>query len=236
MNQGESILVVDDDRHVRELLFEYLGRHGYAVREAADAAVARKLLADSVPDLVLLDLTMPGEDGLSLARHIREHYDTGLIMVTASGDVVDRVVGLEIGADDYVPKPFDPRELLARVKSVLRRLGEREPASPQAPSRKIRFGSFELDLDGRRLVSADGTEVPLTSMEFELLEMFGTRPNRVLSRDQILNLTQNRDWDPFDRSVDIRIARIRKKIETEPGKPKIIRTVRGAGYMFVPAE
>lgn len=236
MSRTESILVVDDDRQVRDLLVEYLGGHGFAVRMAGDAAAARALLSESVPDLVLLDLAMPGEDGLSLARHVREHYDTGLIMVTASGDVVDRVVGLEIGADDYIPKPFDPRELLARVKSVLRRLGERPGDGAGEPARQIRFGACRLDLDTRRLVNDEGADIPLTSMEFDLLEILGTRPNRVLSRDQILNLTQNRDWDPFDRSVDIRIARIRKKIEPEPGRPKLIRTVRGAGYMFVPAD
>lgn len=236
MNQSESILVVDDDPQVRELLVDYLSGHGYRASAADDAAEARGRLAESVPDLVLLDLAMPGEDGLSLARHIRENYDTGLIMVTASGEVVDRVVGLEIGADDYVAKPFDPRELLARIKSVLRRLDRHPRAGAVPPTRQIRFGDYRLDLAARRLVGADGTDVPLTSMEFDLLEMFGTRPNRVLSRDQILNFTQNRDWDPFDRSVDIRIARIRKKIEPDPGKPTLIRTVRGAGYMFVPAE
>lgn len=219
------------------MLVEYLSRHGFRVLAAADAGAARARLREAVPDLVLLDLAMPGEDGLSLARHVREHYDTGLIMVTASGDVVDRVVGLEIGADDYVPKPFDPRELLARTKSVLRRLADRPPArEAHEPPKEIRFGDFRLDLESRRLVGADEVEVPLTSMEFDLLSVFGTRPNRVLTRDQILNLTQNRDWDPFDRSVDIRIARLRKKIEPEPGKPRMIRTVRGAGYMFVPAE
>ncbi|HXH01882.1 MAG TPA: response regulator [Candidatus Competibacteraceae bacterium] len=234
MTDQASILVVDDDPQVREMLAEYLSSHGYTVLLAENGRAARAILAEQVPDLVLLDLAMPGEDGLSLARHLRERLDLGIIMVTASGAVVDRIVGLEIGADDYVAKPFDPRELLARIKSVLRRSRARTAAPAQAAGRRIRFGRCVLDLDTHRLIGADGAEIPLTSMEYELLRVFSTRPNRVLSRDDILNLTQNRDWDPFDRSVDIRIARIRRKIEDDPANPRIIRTVRGAGYMFVP--
>jgi two-component system phosphate regulon response regulator OmpR len=199
----------------------------------------RAALEDTVPALVLLDIAMPGEDGLSLARYLREHFDLGIIMVTASGEVVDRIVGLEIGADDYVAKPFDPRELLARVKSVMRRANRVAKAkstdgAKEGERSRIRLGHCELDLDTRQLLDGEGREIAITSMEFDLLQVFSSRPNRVLSRDQILNLTQNRDWDPFDRSVDIRIARLRRKIEPDPAHPRLIRTVRGAGYMFVP--
>lgn len=234
MAEKETLLIVDDDPQVRAMLQEYLSGHGYRVLVAEQARQARELLAGQVPDLVLLDLAMPGEDGLSLARHIRERFDCGIIMVTASGGTVDRIVGLEIGADDYVAKPFDPRELLARIKSLLRRTRRPAPVAPDGARREIRFGDCRLDPDTRRLFGPDGEEIAITSMEFDLLQVFSSRPNRVLSRDDILNLTQNRDWDPFDRSVDIRIARLRRKIEPDPAKPQVIRTVRGAGYMFVP--
>lgn len=237
--EQESLLVVDDDPQVRELLFDYLSGQGFEVRIAADGRQMRDLIRQSEPDLVILDISMPGEDGLTLARYLREHHDTGIIMVTASGEVVDRIVGLEIGADDYVAKPFDLRELLARIRSVLRRARRAAGPAATAPEvegdRAVSLGACTLYPDSRRLVGPNGEEIPLTSMEFDLLEIFSSRPNRVLSRDQILNLTQNRDWDPFDRSIDIRIARLRRKIEIDPSKPKVIRTVRGAGYMFVPA-
>jgi two-component system phosphate regulon response regulator OmpR len=232
MVERETLLVVDDDTQVREMLVDYLSSQGYRVHGAADGESMRALLQAETPALVLLDITLPGEDGLSLARYLRERHDLGIIMVTASGEVIDRIVGLEIGADDYVAKPFDPRELLARIKSVLRRA--RPAVAPTAEPEQIRIGPCRLHLDSRRLFDADGMEIALTSMEFDLLRIFGTRPNRVLSRDQILNLTQNRDWDPYDRSIDIRIARLRRKIEPDPSKPQVIRTVRGAGYMFVP--
>jgi two-component system phosphate regulon response regulator OmpR len=237
MSEPETLLIVDDDPQVREMLEEYLSGQGYRVFVAAGGGAMRAVLEECVPDLVLLDITMPGEDGLSLARYLREHHDVGIIMVTASGEVVDRIIGLEIGADDYVAKPFDPRELLARVKSVLRR-SRREPTenvSAEPDPQQVQIGPCTLHLESRRLVGTDGAEIPLTSMEFDLLKVFGTRPNRVLTRDQILNLTQNRDWDPYDRSIDIRIARLRRKIETDPSQPQVIRTVRGAGYMFVPS-
>ena len=189
--------------------------------------------------------TVPGEDGLTLARYQRERYDVGINMVTASSDVVDRVVGLEIGADDYVAKPFDPRELLARVKSVLRRMqarvahaGGSEPADAPTASHetRVRCGRCLLDVDARRLFESSGEEVAITAMEYELLRVFLASPNRVLSRDQLLMQTRNREWEPFDRSIDIRIGRLRKKIEPDPsGEPRCIRTVRNAGYMYVPA-
>lgn len=239
MTESETLLVVDDDPQVREMLVDYLSGQGFEVRAAADGEAMRDLLGGVAPSLVILDVNLPGENGLTLARYLREHHDLGIIMVTAAGEVVDRIVGLEIGADDYVAKPFDLRELLARIRSVLRR-SRRTPATAATPNqtdgvpRQVRVGACTLHVDSRRLVGPDGSDIPLTSMEFDLLEILRTRPNRVLSRDQILNLTQNRDWDPFDRSIDIRIARLRRKIEPDPSRPQVIRTVRGAGYMFVP--
>jgi two-component system phosphate regulon response regulator OmpR len=239
MNEGARLLIVDDDASVRAMLHEYLQDHGYAVSEAASGTQMRESMEAELPDVVLLDIRLPGEDGLTLARYLRERYDVGIIMVTASGDVIDRVVGLEIGADDYVAKPFDPRELLARVKSVLRRLQAKTLAEPaKAAAAKLsrqRFGRCELDVDSRRLFEASGDEVAMTAMEFELLRVFLANPNRVLSRDQLLMHTRNREWEPFDRSIDIRIGRLRRKVEPDPvGEPRCIRTVRNAGYMYVP--
>ena len=237
-----NLLIVDDDPSVRAMLLEYLGGHGYAVRAAGDGAAMRAELERELPDLVLLDLRLPGEDGLTLARYLREHYDVGIVMVTGSSDVVDRIVGLEVGADDYVGKPFDPRELLARVKSVLRRMQARPTAigggqGEDRPSGRKHFGRCEVDLDARRLFDrlADGAELPMTAMEYDLIRVFMANPNRVLSRDQLLMHTRNREWEPFDRSIDIRIGRLRRKIEPDPaGEPRVIRTVRNGGYMYVP--
>lgn len=236
-----NLLIVDDDPSVRAMLLEYLGGHGYAARAAADGQAMRAELERDLPDLVLLDLRLPGEDGLALARYLREHYDVGIVMVTGSDDVIDRVVGLEIGADDYIGKPFDPRELLARVKSVLRRMQARPgattaPPAEEAPARQ-RFGRCEIELEARRLFDgmADGAELAMTSMEYDLIRVFLANPNRVLSRDQLLMHTRNREWEPFDRSIDIRIGRLRRKVEPDPaGEPRVIRTVRNAGYMYVP--
>jgi two-component system phosphate regulon response regulator OmpR len=240
MGEQPTILVVDDDPDIRALLEDYLGDQGYEVVALATADAFRKALAEHHPDVVLLDVGLPGEDGLSLARHVREHFNVGIIMVSGAGETVDRIVGLEVGADDYLAKPFDPRELLARVKSVLRRY-KRQPDKPTAGTeldsgarRQVRFGVGLLNLDSCQLLDADGKEIPITAMEFELLKVFAERPNRPLSRDQLLNLTQNRDWDPYDRSIDIRIARLRRKIEPEPDRPAFLKTVRGRGYMFVP--
>jgi len=239
------LLVVDDDPSIRSMLREYLEGHGYAVALAANGAQLRATIEQERPDAVLLDVTLPGEDGLVLARYLRERYDLALIMVTASAEVVDRVVGLELGADDYIVKPFDPRELLARVKSVLRRVHARNAASSAAPqgqqqqqpqaTRRMRFGRCEVDLDAHRMFEVGGAEVTLTPMEYQLLEAFLANPNRVLTRDQLLLRTRNREWEPFDRSIDIRIGRLRRKIEPDPdGDPRCIRTVRNAGYMYVP--
>jgi two-component system phosphate regulon response regulator OmpR len=231
------ILVVDDDPAVRELIREYLSDHGYAVAEADGAAAMRARLQEQVPDVVLLDVGLPGEDGLSLARHLREHHDIGIIMVSGAGETVDRIVGLEVGADDYVSKPFDPRELHARIKSVLRRYQRASSGAPapSASDHRIAVGQCMLNTVSRQLFGPDGNEIPLTAMEFDLLQAFIERPGRPLSRDQILTHTQNRDWDPFDRSIDIRIARLRRKIEDDPDNPRLIKTVRGVGYMYVPA-
>jgi two-component system phosphate regulon response regulator OmpR len=229
------VLIVEDDRQVRETVADYLQSHGYEVAQAGDGAAMRKALAAQVPDLVLLDVRLPGEDGLALARWLREHHEVAIIMLTAAGEVIDRVVGLEVGADDYIGKPFDLRELLARIKSVLRRVSK--PAARAAStSRRVSFGPCTLDLDRHQLIGRDGEEIPLTGMEFDLLRAFAEHPNRVLSRDQLLTLTRNREWEPFDRSIDIRIARLRRKIEVDPDKPKTIKTVRGSGYIFIPKD
>lgn len=231
------ILAVDDEPEVLAMLGEYLSRQGYTVATAEDGVTMRRLLGEQSFDLVLLDINLPGEDGLSLARYLRERHAVGIIMLTAASDVVDRIVGLEMGADDYLTKPFDPRELLARIKSVLRRAAAPAAEPDEEPVRDncVRFGRCLLDLEAHRLFDyASGEEVPLTSMEYDLLKAFAERPNRVLSRDQLLDLAHNRDWEPFDRSIDIRITRIRRKIEPDPAKPQTIKTVRGAGYMFIP--
>lgn len=237
MTDNAHIVVVDDEADVREMVEEYLGSQGLAVSSAANGQEFRAILAEKPVDLALLDINMPGEDGLSLARYVRENYRCGIIMLTAAGSVVDRIVGLEIGADDYVPKPFDPRELLARIRSVLRRAAAK-PAKPgEEPEQlgaTVPFGRCTLDLEARTLKTLEGEDVPITSMEFDLLKAFAERPNRVLTRDQLLDLAHNRNWDPFDRSIDIRIARLRRKIEAYPAKPETIKTVRGSGYMYVP--
>ncbi len=232
---AQRVLIVDDDAVIRETTGEYLAGHGYEVALAAGGAAMRAAFAQGAPDLVLLDLNLPGEDGLSLTRWLRSAHQVAIIMVTGAGEVVDRVVGLEVGADDYLAKPFDLRELRARVKSVLRRTGEAkaEPVRASAVARRVRVGRCTLDLDTHLMVDEAGAEVPLTGMEFDLLRVFVEHANRVLSRDQLLSLTRNREWEPFDRSIDIRIARLRRKIEPDPAKPATIRTVRGAGYMFV---
>jgi len=237
MPSSGRVLVVDDDREVRETIGDYLETHGYDVALAADGEAMRAAFAAAPPDVVLLDLNLPGEDGLTLARWLRERHDVAIIMVTASSDVVDRVVGLEVGADDYLGKPFDPRELRARLKSVLRRARGPRPAAAAAPARpagsRVKVGRCQLDLATHQLF--DGSEeLPLTGMEFDLLRVFVEHPNQVLSRDRLLTLTRNREWEPFDRSIDIRIARLRRKIEADPEKPKAIKTVRGAGYLFIP--
>ncbi len=237
MAEPPHIVVVDDEPEIRIMLTDYLGHAGFEVSAAEDGAAMRRIIAERPADLAILDITMPGEDGLSLARYLREHTKTGIVMLTAAGGVVDRIVGLEMGADDYIPKPVDLRELLARVRSVLRRVQPGAPPVEEPPvdrASSARFGAFRLDLDAHRLYDPEGQEVPITSMEFDLLKAFADNPNRVLSRDRLLDLAHNKDWEPFDRSIDIRIARLRRKIEADPSKPQVIKTVRGAGYIFVP--
>ena len=230
------VLVVDDDPAIRKMLTDYLSQHGYQVATAANGAAMRAEIARAVPAVVLLDVGLPGEDGLSLARYLRERYEVGIIMVTGADEVIDRVAGLEVGADDYIAKPFDPRELRARLKSVLRRVAAKPAAAAAAVRAKVSVGRCFLDLKSRTLSDARGREIPVTAMEFELLKALIEHPNQVLSRDRLLTLTRNREWEPFDRSIDIRITRLRRKLEDDPARPRAIRTVRGAGYMFVPEE
>ena len=228
-----TILVVDDEPDVREVLEEYFVAHGYAVVSAESADAAKAIVAARPVDLALLDIHMPGEDGLSLARHLRERYaKIAIVMLTSASTVVDRIVGLEMGADDYVPKPFDPRELVARVKSVLRRTSALARADLGAS--RVRIGRCVLDIAAHRLTDEKGDEVPMSPLEFDLLKALAEHPNRALSRERILNLNQERGWDPFDRSVDLRIMRLRKKIEPDPEHPRFIRTIRNEGYLFVP--
>jgi two-component system, OmpR family, response regulator len=234
MSSGK-VLIVDDDAEIRRVLTEYLGSHDYDALAVESGAAMRVALQASVPDVVLLDLALPGEDGLSIARYLRERHQVGIIMITGASDTVDRIIGLEVGADDYIGKPFDPRELRARIRSVMRRL---QPAgeAPRAAGARTSIGRCSLDVAARQLFDRDGAEVALTAMEFDLLKAFLDHPNQVLSRDRLLTLTRNRDWEPFDRSIDIRITRLRRKIEEDPDHPRTIRTVRGAGYMFVPGS
>jgi DNA-binding response OmpR family regulator len=233
LNSKATILVVDDEPDVREVLEDYFVAHGYAVFAAESAGAAKAVVAQHSVDLALVDINMPGEDGLSLARYLRERYASiAIVMLTSAATVVDRIVGLEMGADDYVPKPFDPRELNARVRSVLRRTSAAGRAD--IGGERVRIGHCVLDLAAHRLVDEQGTEVPMSPLEFDLLKAFAEHPNRALSRERILNLNQQRDWDPFDRSVDLRIMRLRKKIEPDPEHPRFIRTVRNEGYVFVP--
>ena len=233
MNPKATILIVDDEPEVRAVLEEYFVAHGYAAIGAENAIVAKAHAAKQPIDLALVDINMPGEDGLSLARHLRERYaKIAIVMLTSAGTVVDRIVGLEMGADDYVAKPFDPRELAARVKSVLRRTSAAGRAELGAA--RVRIGRCVLDIDAHRLTDDKGQDVPMSPLEFDLLKALVEHPNRALSRERILNLHQQRDWDPFDRSVDLRIMRLRKKIEPDPEHPRFIRTVRNEGYIFVP--
>jgi len=239
--RAPRVIVVDDEADLRDTVTEYLALNGIAAVPADGGAELDIRLAEGPADLIVLDLRMPGEDGLAVARRLRAAGDVGIVMLTAADDVIDRIVGLEMGADDYVAKPVDLRELLARVRAVLRR--RRVPVGPGAVpddgapgggqgGGMVAFGRCRLDLDGHRLFGADGAEIPVTAMEFDLLRAFAENPGRVLSRDRLLDLAHNRDWEPFDRSIDVRITRLRRKIEDDPAKPQVIKTVRGAGYVF----
>jgi DNA-binding response OmpR family regulator len=233
------LLVVDDEPELRGLLAEYFGRHGYTVATAAGGEEARAAVAAQRPALALLDVNMPGENGLSLARWLRDaHPGVAIVMLTTASESVDRIVGLELGADDYIGKPFELRELLARVRAVLRRtqpvVAAAAPGNTTTGPQRIGFGSTALDLDQRKLFAADGGEIEITAAEFDLLALFARHPNRPLSRDQIMEQAHNRGWDVFDRSIDLRVMRLRRKIERNPDKPEVLKTVRNVGYVYVP--
>lgn len=228
------LLAVDDDRDILDVIARYFGKQGFAVTTATDGDGLRRALAGQAIDVVLLDLGLPGDDGLTLTRELRKHWNGAVIIVTGRDDSVDRVVGLELGADDYVTKPFDLRELLARVRSVLRRVPPVRAAAPAPAGDVMRFAGYALDLRSRELVAEDGRVIELTTGEFDVLRVFVERPNRVLSRDEIMNHLHGRDAGPYDRAVDMQIGRLRRKIETDPAKPALIKAVRGAGYLFVP--
>lgn len=232
MTENAHLLVVDDHREIRDALAKYLTKHGYRVSTAESAAAARRALEASRIDLVVLDIMMPREDGLSLCRQLRARGDLPIIMLTAMAEETDRVVGLEMGADDYVTKPFNPRELLARIKAVLRRTRTLPPQPPQPAARQLRFDRWTLDVARRELVAEDGVGVPLSTGEFLLLGVLLRHPGMVLTRDQLLDLTRGRDAAPFDRSIDNQVSRLRKKIERDPRRPQLIKTHWGGGYSF----
>lgn len=229
---ADRILVVDDEAEICHLLSNYLSRHGDIVETVGDGGGMRKVLDKEVFDLVILDLGLPDEDGFSLARYLREHTEVGIIILTGRGDTVDKVVGLEIGADDYVAKPFDLRELLAGVKSVLRRVSTIPSAAADAELGVFAFADWKLDISTRQLTSPTGTTVLLTIGEFAMLKVFLQHPNQVLSRDDLMDATHGREASPFDRSIDVQIGRLRRKTEADPEHPILIQTVRGAGYIF----
>jgi two-component system OmpR family response regulator len=236
MNDNGHILVVDDQREICDLVQEYLSGEGYRVSTAQDGAGMRKVMGQSPVDLVILDLMLPGEDGLTLARVLRQETpNVAIIILTGRGEIVDRIIGLEMGADDYLPKPFHLRELLARVKSVLRRAlnrsAENQAASPRS---KAKFAGWNLDLSSRELLSPSGKEVRLTTGEFDLLSAFVNNANQVLTRDRLLDLARNREGGPFDRTIDVQVGRLRRKLEEDPQRPTMIKTVRGTGYIFTP--
>lgn len=235
MEISPHLLIVDDDREIRDLLSRFLAKHGYRVSAAKDAREARRLLANSRIDLAILDIMMPGEDGLALCRDIRAKSVLPVIMLTAMGEEMDRIIGLEVGADDYLPKPFNPRELLARIKAVLRRAGRLPESDEETKVEMLQFSGWTLDTGQRRLMSPTGEPVELSTGEYDLLLAFLRHPQRVLSRDQLLDLARGRAAIPFDRSIDVQVMRLRRKIETEPKTPQIIATVRGGGYTFTPA-
>jgi two-component system, OmpR family, response regulator len=231
---SQHILVVDDDPAVRELLRDCLEPEGFTVSEAGDSAGMQAHLNAGQIDLVTLDLMLGGENGLNLARDIRKKHDIPIVMITGKGDMIDRVVGLELGADDYIAKPFHPREVVARIRAVLRR-GDRAGSGQGllgGRSEHLAFEGWTMDLGRREVTAHDKTVVALTTAEFNLLEMFARRPQRVHSRDTIMDFLKGHDWTPFDRSIDALVSRLRRKIETDPENPRLLKTVRGMGYIF----
>ena len=238
MESSPHLLIVDDDREIRELLSRFLRKHGFRVSVAVDGREMRKALAERAIDLVVLDLMLPGEDGLSVCRRLRSDSTMPVIMLTAMGEEIDRIVGLEMGADDYLAKPFNPRELLARINAVLRRTGasavHAARAADEQSTMRVRFDGWTLDLNKRELISPSGVLVPMSAGEFALLATFVAHPQRVLSRDQLLDFARGRDAQPFDRAIDVQVSRLRRKIEDDPREPALIKTVRGGGYLFAP--
>lgn len=229
------VLVVDDDAEIAALLCRYLGGHGYQVSTVADGAQVRASLGGPLIDLILLDLGLPDEDGLLLLRHLQIHWRGPVIVVSGRGESIERVVGLELGADDYVTKPFDLRELLARIRSVLRRARPESGHAVAASNGGFRFDGLQLESASRRLTDREGREVVLTSGEFDLLQAMLQRPNQVLTRDQLMNCMHGRDAGPFDRAIDVQIGRLRRKLEIDPAHPRLIKSVRGAGYVLATA-
>jgi two-component system OmpR family response regulator len=235
MTGASRLLLVDDDREIRDLVSRFLTTHGYGVTAVRDGREMTTALGSSNFDLIILDLMLPGADGLQLCRDLRARSPIPILMLTAMAEETDRIVGLEMGADDYLAKPFNTRELLARIRAILRRVNDRQTAqSFAAPSNHLRFSGWLLDLGRRRLEAPDGILVGLTSGEYDLLVAFAEHPRRVLSRDQLLDLVHGREATPFDRSIDVQVSRLRRKIESDSRSPEMIVTVRGDGYMFTP--
>ncbi|MBT3238000.1 MAG: response regulator [Rhodospirillaceae bacterium] len=239
METTPHILIVDDDREIRDLLGRFLDKHGLRTTTVADGREMKKALADWNIDLIVLDLMLPGEDGLTLCRNLRAESKMPIIMLTAMGEETDRIIGLEMGADDYLAKPFNPRELLARIKAVLRRFegigGKGKPGGgDRSDGTGYRFAGWSLDANKRELTSPDGVLVSLSGGEFELLYAFVTHPGRVMSREQLLDLARGREAQPFDRSIDVQVSRLRRKIEDDAKNPSHIKTIRSGGYMFTP--
>jgi two-component system OmpR family response regulator len=232
MDTPPTILIVDDDCEIRTLLAEYLESNGFRALTAADGAGMRRILDSSHVDLVVLDLTLPGEDGLTLCRTLRAGSNLPVIMLTARGEPLDRILGLEMGADDYVAKPFEPRELSARIRNVLRRTQALPPTLESPTAKRMAFAGWRFDLVARHLLSPQGTVVMLSGAEFRLLKVFLDHPNRVLNRDQLLNLTKGRDADPFDRSIDLQVSRLRQKLDDDAKAPALLKTVRNEGYVL----
>ena len=232
MGNADHILVVDDDAEIRSLLGEYLERNGYRASTVADGRAMWAAIAKKPPDLIVLDLMLPGDDGLTLCRDLRARSSIPVIMLTARGDETDRIVGLEMGADDYLAKPFSPRELLARVKSVLRRTRSLPTDHARAEAALLRFAGWTLDVKARHLVSPQNVVVPLSGVEFKLLHVFLNHPNTILSRDQLIDLMLSRDATPFDRSIDVQVSRLRHRLGDDAKEPALIKTVRGAGYVL----
>jgi len=233
MRTAASILIVDDDQRLRRLLSRFLTREGYQIREAGNADEMRRALVLKSADLIVLDLMLPGEDGISLARELRATSDVAIVILTGKVNTVDKVVGLEVGADDYITKPFDERELLARIRTVLRRsVGRASPMGEVPPARVARFSGWCVDLISHDVVSPSGQKIAVTGNEFQLLASMLARPQRALSRQEILDMVFGREWSPADRSIDVLVAKLRRKLEDDPRHPQVIKTVRGVGYKF----